>query len=250
MIYQKKCFWFVVAVAIAISGIIRGSHIFIPIAISVGPSMQPTLPLFSVAWLRREPIKEGELIGFYAPHSSKRLIKRVAIIQSTSSTVWYWMVGDNRESSRDSYSSFGWVSQKDIIGKVTWAFPLKKGPWTVSREFLPTIPPPDKGWISQQIFNDLRHHPVGEATLWSFEELRLRGTAKLGKGDVVRLKGGNINSVADIENSRSSVKYNPQSRIVEFWTVLKIKQRTVDYVQAFHSQMRHGFQPVAMKQLS
>ncbi len=57
--------------------------------------------------------KVGDIVALKDPRDKKILIKRISKIKNNK----YFVSGDNKSESTDS-RAFGWVTKKDIIGKV------------------------------------------------------------------------------------------------------------------------------------
>jgi nickel-type superoxide dismutase maturation protease len=83
-----------------------------------GHSMQPTLMesdsvlVSSVPYIFSKP-KVRDIIAFKDSKTKKVFIKRVTKVENDK----YEVLGDNPLDSKDS-RSFGWITKKDIIGKV------------------------------------------------------------------------------------------------------------------------------------
>lgn len=63
--------------------------------------------------------KTGEIIAANDPRDGKILIKRIAKIDSAKQNLRFFVLGDNKSESTDS-RAFGWITKKDIIGKVVY----------------------------------------------------------------------------------------------------------------------------------
>jgi signal peptidase I len=60
----------------------------------------------------------GDIAVFNNPENTETLlVKRIAEIKQQGDTVYYYMLGDNAEISRDS-RFFGWVPERLIVGKI------------------------------------------------------------------------------------------------------------------------------------
>jgi signal peptidase I len=62
--------------------------------------------------------KVGDIVVFNSPENTDLLlVKRIAEIKQSDNALYYYMLGDNTEISRDS-RFFGWVSERLIVGKI------------------------------------------------------------------------------------------------------------------------------------
>ncbi|MDR1114987.1 MAG: signal peptidase I [Tannerella sp.] len=62
--------------------------------------------------------KVGDIVVFNNPENTDvLLVKRIAEIKQLGNTLYYYMLGDNAEISRDS-RFFGWVPERMIVGKI------------------------------------------------------------------------------------------------------------------------------------
>jgi signal peptidase I len=62
--------------------------------------------------------KTGDMVVFNNPENPDLLlVKRIAEIKQSGNVVYYYMLGDNAEISRDS-RFFGWVPEQLIVGKI------------------------------------------------------------------------------------------------------------------------------------
>jgi nickel-type superoxide dismutase maturation protease len=69
-----------------------------------------------LSYLLHEP-KTNNIVALKDPRDGKTLIKRIVKIDSAKQNAKYFVLGDNPKESTDS-RSFGWITKKDIIGKV------------------------------------------------------------------------------------------------------------------------------------
>jgi nickel-type superoxide dismutase maturation protease len=80
--------------------------------------MEPTLLqgtevlVSTIPYLLSRP-KIGDVIAFRNKADKKIYVKRIAEIRNNT----FYVLGDNKQDSKDS-KSFGWITKKDIIGKV------------------------------------------------------------------------------------------------------------------------------------
>ncbi len=81
-----------------------------------GVSMLPTLKPGTWGLAAPQlPLDLGDMVVFFEPQLQLHLVKRIYRINGRG----YWVCGDNLARSRDS-REFGWVSQEQIVGKLTW----------------------------------------------------------------------------------------------------------------------------------
>lgn len=62
-----------------------------------------------------QSLKKGEIVVLKDPRTRCLLVKRIQEINNNT----YYVVGDNKKESTDS-RDFGWITRKDIIGKVIY----------------------------------------------------------------------------------------------------------------------------------
>jgi nickel-type superoxide dismutase maturation protease len=84
----------------------------------IGNSMFPTLQSGEIVLVNRlfylfAKLKIGDIVALKDPRDEKILIKRIYKIGDSK----YFVLGDNQKESTDS-RAFGWITKKDIIGKV------------------------------------------------------------------------------------------------------------------------------------
>lgn len=83
----------------------------------VGRSMSPTLkPGQNILVNRLSKVKPQDIVAAKDPRDGKILIKRVQKITNGK----FYVLGDNPNESTDS-RHFGWITKKDIIGKVIFS---------------------------------------------------------------------------------------------------------------------------------
>jgi nickel-type superoxide dismutase maturation protease len=85
-----------------------------------GHSMEPELLqgtqvlVSSIPYLFFRP-KTNDVIAFKNKEDKKIYVKRIVGIKNNT----FYVLGDNKQDSKDS-KSFGWITKKDIIGKVIY----------------------------------------------------------------------------------------------------------------------------------
>jgi len=83
----------------------------------IGTSMEPTFQRDTQLLVRKKwfliQLKKNDVIVFSHPDLKKFLVKRISDIKKGA----YFVLGDNKNSSTDS-RDFGWIEEKNIIGKV------------------------------------------------------------------------------------------------------------------------------------
>ena len=118
--YIELAITLVVAFTIILSGV--------RVAMVIGPSMQPTLEDHSIHIL--VPIQDpkiGDIVAFQRPSQKDSYIKRIVAGPGDTVDHWgtaitlgddeYYVLGDNRENSRDS-RSFGPIDGDTIWGRL------------------------------------------------------------------------------------------------------------------------------------
>lgn len=85
----------------------------------MAPTLQPNTSILvsPIPYFFVTP-KVGDIIALKTKNSQKTLIKRIAKIEQDK----YFVAGDNENDSLDS-RSLGWITKKDILGKIISAFP-------------------------------------------------------------------------------------------------------------------------------
>lgn len=91
--------------------------------------MSPTLQSGQIVLVNRIPYlfskpKLSDIVALKDPRDGKILIKRISKINSAKQNLRYFVVGDNKAESTDS-RGFGWITKKDIIGKVVYNSKVK-----------------------------------------------------------------------------------------------------------------------------
>ncbi|TKI84540.1 signal peptidase I [Bacillus mycoides] len=95
-----------------------------------GKSMQPTLHEEDYVFVNKAAVhfsslQHGEIVIIKEEDESKYYVKRVIglpgdIINITNGTVY--VMGDNREQSKDSRNGLGYIEEDNIIGKVEFVY--------------------------------------------------------------------------------------------------------------------------------
>lgn len=115
-----------IAITIAITYIIIMSGVRVTMVI--GQSMLPTLREYSIHILVPDPDPEvGDIVTFRLPDEKFSYIKRIVAVPGDTVDHWgtaitlgedeYYVLGDNRENSRDS-RAFGPINGADIVGRL------------------------------------------------------------------------------------------------------------------------------------
>jgi nickel-type superoxide dismutase maturation protease len=80
----------------------------------MSPTLRPeeNVLVNRLSYLFAKP-KTCDIVALKDPRDKKILIKRISEIKNNK----YFVLGDNKTASTDS-RTFGWISKKDIIGKV------------------------------------------------------------------------------------------------------------------------------------
>lgn len=115
-----------IAITIAFTYIIIMSGVRVTMVI--GQSMLPTLREYSIHILVPDPDPEvGDIVTFRLPDEKFSYIKRIVAVPGDTVDHWgtaitlgedeYYVLGDNRENSRDS-RAFGPINGADIVGRL------------------------------------------------------------------------------------------------------------------------------------
>lgn len=118
--YVELVVWLVIACAIMLSGV--------RVAIVIGPSMQPTLAEYSIHIMIPDQDPDvGDIVAFRRPGQKYSYIKRIVAGPGDTVEHWgeritlgdneYYVMGDNRDNSRDS-RSFGPIDADTIWGRL------------------------------------------------------------------------------------------------------------------------------------